>query len=120
MKNNRVYVLPIFTPMVNICELETIPGCSNSYVTEHRMKHYVIDRKINNIYKKIHNIRSLGETPTTIVLSQLDYEFINAFLKYNPGVFTELQANQVKGEYTLFGLKVCISDIKTPIVGWKT
>ena len=119
MKNTREYIVPVFEQEIAGCWLECEPSPFQSRVTEHRMKHYIIERKIQNIYRKIHNVRSLGKNPNSIVLSELDYAFINAFYKYNPNFFIAFQANQVKGPYMLFGLKIIISNNKHPIVCWE-
>jgi hypothetical protein len=116
---SREYVIPVMDYNMIAGSIEDDGQLPYSNIKTVTRKHYIIEKQINHINKKISEVYQNNLKPTTLVLNQTDYEFINAYFRYNPNFFIAFQANQVKGAYSLFGLKVIISNIKHPMICWE-
>lgn len=77
-----------------------------------------IEKLIEKIHTEVVNVEMNGFDPTYVILSWEDKAFLNAYMKYHRTDFwyhTPFSPEEIS---QIFGLKIIVSNVRKPKVGW--
>jgi hypothetical protein len=118
--SNEIVIPVLKRKKVNIKKWTSFDLTEQIEYTRVVRRYSTIEKQIHQLYLKILKAKQAGFEPTTLIINELDYKFLQAYHNY---VLSQTYYSSPFGEKdkfkTIFGLKVILTTGKRPSVGWE-